>query len=57
MYVSDQTGDWWRGTCRGKSGIIPSNYLLANESGEGGEVLFPLHEAAKRGNIAWVSST
>ena len=64
-------GDWWKGenlfflhfrfkyfsgTCGGKTGMIPANYLQCNEEGEGGEILFPLHEAAKRGNVEWVCS-
>ena len=66
--MSEQNGDWWKGrffgclffyeivgTSSGKSGMIPANYLQANEHGEGGEILFPLHEAAKRGNVEWVS--
>ena len=36
--------------------MIPANYLQCNEEGEGGEILFPLHEAAKRGNVEWVCS-
>ena len=70
VYVSEQSGDWWKGfahfwlvhlnkvkkgTANGKSGMIPANYLQCNEEGEGGEILFPLHEAAKRGNVEWVS--
>ena len=35
--------------------MVPANYLQADEHGEGGEILFPLHEAAKRGNAEWVS--
>ena len=43
------------GTSSGKCGMVPANYLQADEHGEGGEILFPLHEAAKRGNAEWVS--
>jgi|ERR1712242_65756 len=53
LYVSNMDGDWWKGTCGGKTGMIPANYLQCNEEGEGGEILFPLHEAAKRGNVNW----
>ena len=35
--------------------MVPANYLQADGHGEGGEILFPLHEAAKRGNAEWVS--
>merc|ERR1712021_38425 len=55
VYVSEQNGDWWKGTANGKSGMIPANYLKCNEEGEGGEILFPLHEAAKRGNVEWAT--
>lgn len=26
LYVKEMTGDWWKATCGGKNGLIPSNY-------------------------------
>jgi hypothetical protein len=59
VYISEQhDGGWWRGTCKGKSGLVPSNYLVADEDvengGSNGQIDFPLHEGAKRGNLEWV---
>jgi len=59
VYISEQhDGGWWRGTCKGKSGLVPSNYLVADDDGENGgsngQIDFPLHEGAKRGNLEWV---
>ena len=47
-----EEGGWWKGTCRGTTGLIPSNYV-ASSIGEASnnEMRFPLHEAAKRGQV------
>uniref|UniRef100_A0A8C6LTQ3 Osteoclast-stimulating factor 1 n=1 Tax=Nothobranchius furzeri TaxID=105023 RepID=A0A8C6LTQ3_NOTFU len=42
--------NWWKGTCRGRTGLIPSNYVA--EQAE--SIDNPMHEAAKRGNISWL---
>uniref|UniRef100_A0A915K9Q8 Osteoclast-stimulating factor 1 n=1 Tax=Romanomermis culicivorax TaxID=13658 RepID=A0A915K9Q8_ROMCU len=52
LYISDATDSsgWWTGRCNGKSGLIPSNYVTENTEC----INFPLHEAAKRGNEAFL---
>lgn len=52
VYVSDQseTG-WWRATIKGKSGLVPSNYVAEDISKT---IDFPMHEAAKRGNLPFM---
>eukprot|EP00057_Strongylocentrotus_purpuratus_P033419 XP_791356.3 PREDICTED: osteoclast-stimulating factor 1 [Strongylocentrotus purpuratus] len=51
LYVTEMTNDgWWKGRCGTKSGLIPGNYV--EESTE--SVDFPLHEAAKRGNLSFI---
>lgn len=52
VYVSDQseTG-WWRATVKGKSGLVPSNYVAEDLADS---IDFPLHEAAKRGNFPFL---
>lgn len=49
LYVFDMTSDpnWWKARCNRRSGLIPSNYVAENAT----EVLHPLHESAKRGNL------
>jgi len=49
--ISEESG-WWKGTCRGTTGLIPSNYV-ASSIGEASnnEMQFPMHEAAKRGQL------
>ena len=54
IYVSDQSSEWWRATCKGKSGLVPGNYLIESD-GNSSQIDFPLQEAAKRGNLEWVS--
>lgn len=47
-----EDGGWWKGTCGGVSGLIPSNYVassIGEASSPNNEVQHPLHEAAKRG--------
>lgn len=51
LYISDTSdSNWWKGTCRGKSGLIPSNYVAENAE----SIDNPMHEAAKRGNLCWL---
>jgi len=49
IYVTEEGNDgWWKAIINGKEGIIPGNYVSA----EGAETVeYPLHEAAKRGNV------
>lgn len=42
--------DWWKAKCSGKTGLIPSNYVESSTE----TIDFPLHEAAKRGNISFL---
>uniref|UniRef100_A0A3Q3WQB9 Osteoclast-stimulating factor 1 n=1 Tax=Mola mola TaxID=94237 RepID=A0A3Q3WQB9_MOLML len=49
LYISDTSDtNWWKGTCRGRTGLIPSNYAEQAESIDN-----PMHEAAKR-NLSWL---
>ncbi|XP_059490277.1 osteoclast-stimulating factor 1-like [Neocloeon triangulifer] len=50
LYVLDQVTDqnWWRAKCGPNFGLIPSNYVETCTE----EVLFPLHDAARRGNLS-----
>lgn len=52
LYVFDMTSDpdWWKARCDRKSGLIPSNYVEENAE----ELLHPLHESAKRGNLQFL---
>ncbi|KAM7019202.1 osteoclast-stimulating factor 1 [Tautogolabrus adspersus] len=51
LYISDSTdSNWWKGTCRGKTGLIPSNYVAEHAE----TIDNPMHEAAKRGNLCWL---
>uniref|UniRef100_A0A914XBF7 Osteoclast-stimulating factor 1 n=1 Tax=Plectus sambesii TaxID=2011161 RepID=A0A914XBF7_9BILA len=52
LYVLDSssTSGWWRARCGKHSGIIPYNYV--SEQTE--SIDYPLHEAAKRGNISFL---
>ncbi|XP_054629913.1 osteoclast-stimulating factor 1 [Dunckerocampus dactyliophorus] len=51
LYISDTSDcNWWKGTCRGRTGLIPRNYVT-----EQAECIHhPMHEAAKRGNLSWL---
>ncbi|KAL4623180.1 osteoclast-stimulating factor 1 [Arapaima gigas] len=42
--------NWWKGTCRGRTGLIPSNYVAEQTE----SIDNPMHEAAKRGNLSWL---
>ncbi|XP_076354441.1 pyroglutamyl-peptidase 1 isoform X2 [Tachypleus tridentatus] len=42
--------NWWKASCDGKVGLIPSNYIEDNTE----EIFHPLHEAAKRGNFSFL---
>uniref|UniRef100_A0A0K8RFZ7 Osteoclast-stimulating factor 1 n=1 Tax=Ixodes ricinus TaxID=34613 RepID=A0A0K8RFZ7_IXORI len=52
LYVFDMTSDpnWWKARCDRKSGLIPSNYVEENAE----ELLHPLHDSAKRGNLQFL---
>lgn len=51
LYISDMSDtNWWKGTCKGKTGLVPSNYVA--EQAE--SIDNPLHEASKRGNLSWL---
>ncbi|XP_041082756.1 osteoclast-stimulating factor 1-like isoform X2 [Polyodon spathula] len=51
LYISDTSdSNWWKGTCKGRTGLIPSNYVA--EQAE--SIDNPMHEAAKRGNLSWL---
>ncbi|MCP9260498.1 Osteoclast-stimulating factor 1 [Dirofilaria immitis] len=51
LYVSDSSNDvqWWPARCKNQTGLIPRNYVMTAEYVE-----YPLHDAAKRGNIEYV---
>ncbi len=54
LYVLDCTTDpsWWRARCRGKEGLVPSNFMTSGSTSEAGEAEHnPLHDACKRGNV------
>ncbi|PRD23734.1 UNVERIFIED_CONTAM: ostf1 [Trichonephila clavipes] len=53
LYILDIKSDanWWKASCHGKVGLIPSNYVEERTE----EVLHPLHEAAKRGNLTFLT--
>lgn len=52
LYVFDMTSDpnWWKARCDRKAGLIPSNYVEENAE----ELLHPLHDSAKRGNLQFL---
>ncbi|XP_061116028.1 osteoclast-stimulating factor 1 [Conger conger] len=51
LYISDMSdSNWWKGTCRGRTGLIPSNYVAEHAE----SIDNPMHEAAKRGNLSWL---
>lgn len=53
LYILDDSDPqgWWRARCGPKVGIIPSNYVTENTE----SIDFPLHEAAKRGNLTFLN--
>ncbi|XP_044006167.1 osteoclast-stimulating factor 1-like [Aphidius gifuensis] len=51
VYDRDTQSNWWKAKCGDKDGLIPSNYV--EEQTE--EVELPLHEAARRGNISFLT--
>ena len=51
LYITDMSdNNWWKAKCGKQSGLIPSNYVEENTE----SVDNPLHEAAKRGNLAFL---
>lgn len=54
MYVSQQNDNgWWKATINGKNGLVPANYVEVS-SGKAEQFDNPLHDAAKRGNLAFM---
>lgn len=54
LYIVDDACDpqgWWRARCGTKIGLIPSNYVSENTE----SIDFPLHEAARRGNMSFLN--
>ncbi|GAB1606713.1 osteoclast-stimulating factor 1-like [Argonauta hians] len=52
IYITEQSdSNWWKGKCGTKVGLIPSNYVEENTQ----SVDFPLHEAARRGNLNFLT--
>lgn len=52
LYILDfSDSGWWKAKCGDVCGLIPSNYVQENTE----SVDNPLHEAAKRGNIAFLN--
>jgi len=50
LYILDMSDqDWWKARCKGKEGLVPSNMV---ESATDDGSTSPLHDAAKRGNVA-----
>ncbi|MFH4980940.1 hypothetical protein AB6A40_007649 [Gnathostoma spinigerum] len=51
LYVSecDSNESWWNAKCGSQKGKVPSNYIASAQYVE-----FPLHDAAKRGNIEFI---
>uniref|UniRef100_A0A8C4R6M9 Osteoclast-stimulating factor 1 n=1 Tax=Eptatretus burgeri TaxID=7764 RepID=A0A8C4R6M9_EPTBU len=46
LCFSDQNDpNWWKGTCKGRTGLVPSNYVAEQAQ----SIDAPLQEAAKRG--------
>uniref|UniRef100_A0A673U7W2 Osteoclast-stimulating factor 1 n=1 Tax=Suricata suricatta TaxID=37032 RepID=A0A673U7W2_SURSU len=51
IYMTDVSDtNWWQGTSRGKTGLIPSSYVATQAE----SIDNLLHEAAKRGNLSWL---
>ncbi|KAI8926292.1 SH3 domain-containing protein [Entophlyctis helioformis] len=48
--VSKDDANWWKCRSGDREGMVPSNYLGENSA----QIDNPLHEAAKRGNLAFV---
>lgn len=52
LYILDMSSsDWWKARCGKEQGLIPSNYVAENTE----TVDNPLHDAAKRGNMDFMS--
>ncbi|KAJ3100884.1 Osteoclast-stimulating factor 1 [Phlyctochytrium planicorne] len=52
LYVLNKDdANWWKCRCEDKEGLVPANYVGDNTA----QIENPLHEAAKRGNIAFAA--
>ncbi|XP_035732548.1 vesicle transport protein USE1-like [Vespa mandarinia] len=50
VYEKDVDSNWWKAKCGSREGLIPINYVEEQMQ----EILLPLHEAARRGNISFL---
>lgn len=52
LYIIDKNAEkgWWKGKCGDRVGLIPTNYIESSTE----TIDYPLHEAAKRGNIGFM---
>lgn len=50
VYEKDVDSNWWKAKCGSREGLIPVNYVEEQMQ----EILLPLHEAARRGNISFL---
>ncbi|KAK6179875.1 hypothetical protein SNE40_012130 [Patella caerulea] len=52
LYILDMSdSNWWKAKCGKRAGLIPSNYVSEHTE----SIDYPLHEAAKRGNMDFMS--
>lgn len=50
VYDKDIEPNWWKAKCGNREGLVPANYVEKQAE----EIELPLHDAARRGNIAFL---